>query len=171
MIAALQTLVDNGLSDSALDAALEDLIEGDSFDDDDDRRKVVALAWYRQEYKTDPDDCTDAYGDAVSIGGCEYRVLTDDEADTAFAEYVEQSLWAFNPSFLSGETGINESVFEALSGQCEDANDPILSIIRGSCGLDDFIEAAKSADGRGPGLSGYDGEELEYGDYYLYRTN
>jgi hypothetical protein len=172
MIAALQTLVDNGLSDSALDAALADLIEGDSFDDDDDRRMCVALAWYRDnESQVEPDSCAMGYGDTVEIDGCEYRVLSDDEADAACKEYVEESLWAFNPGFLSEETGIDDSVFMALANRCEGANDAIRSIVDGSCGIDSLVDSAVSADGRGHFLSGYDGKEQEHDDYYLYRVN
>lgn len=36
---------------------------------------------------------------------------------------------------------------------------------------DAVIEETKELDGRGPMLAGYDGKELEWGDYYIYRTN
>ena len=37
--------------------------------------------------------------------------------------------------------------------------------------FDDFVEDAVRADGRGHFLAGYDGNENEQGDFYLYRTN
>ncbi len=37
--------------------------------------------------------------------------------------------------------------------------------------VDELIEGIKNSDGRGSSLSGYDGVENEYGDYYIYRTN
>ena len=36
--------------------------------------------------------------------------LTDEEADEMAEEYILDSLWAFNPSFLSAHSGIDESV-------------------------------------------------------------
>lgn len=163
LLEALQTLSDNGLSGRLLDDILNDLIVEDQFDDDDDRRCVVALAWYREQGNdTEPSDCAVGYGDTVEIDGTEYRVLNDDEADAATKEYIEDSLWAFSASFLSGQTGIDQTVFEALTDKCEGANDAIRSIIDGSCGIDDFVEDAVRADGRGHMLSHYDGEEQEF---------
>lgn len=89
-----------------------------------------------------------------------YLILTDEEADEKCAEYIKDSLWAFNPSFLSGETGIDISVFEAIqsNGKCEDNNDAIESCIDD---MDSFIESAISADGRGHFMNTYDGNENE----------
>lgn len=36
---------------------------------------------------------------------------------------------------------------------------------------DAVIEETKELDGRGPMLAGYDGVEIDYDDYYIYRTN
>lgn len=89
-----------------------------------------------------------------------YIVLTDEEADEKAKEYILNSVWAFTPSFLSGETGIDQKVFEAVqsNGRCEDNNDAILSMIDDE---DAFVEAAIGADGRGHFLSMYDGNEHE----------
>lgn len=112
----------------------------------------------------------------------DYLVLTDSEADEKAAEYIKDTLWAFNASFLAGETGIDEEVFKAIqaNGKCESNNDAIESCIDD---MESFVEAAISADGRGHFLAGYDFEENEQtveiypaGDtanqtYYIYRTN
>lgn len=124
-----------------------------------------------QGNKADPDSCEVERGDAVSVEGEEYRVLSDDEADEACMEHIADSLWSFNADFLSGETDTNSDAFKALSKQCENGNDAIRSIIDGTCGIDAFVDSAVSADGRGHFLSPYDGAEQEQGDYYLYRTN
>lgn len=105
------------------------------------------------------------------IDNSDYLVLTDDEADEKAAEYIEDLLWAFNPSFLAYETGIDQEVFEAIqsNGKCEGNNDAI-----GSCisDIEEFIESAIRADGRGHFISSYDGEEIETDDdYYIYRIN
>lgn len=111
------------------------------------------------------DDCT------FEADGAEYRVYTDDEAEEACTDYIKESLWAFNADFLSGYTRINSIVFERLSELCEGANDAVLSIINACGGLDGFAKKAISADGRGHFLSSYDGDEIECGNFYAYRTN
>ena len=105
------------------------------------------------------------------VGNQEYLVCTDEEADAAVKEYIEQSVWAFNASFLASMTGVPEEAFSSLGTQCESANDWVLHLIEKTCSIDDFVEAAVSADGRGHFLSGYDGNENESGEYYIYRTN
>ena len=173
MIDALQTLKDNGLAASVLRDVLANLIDNDDIDDIDDHRRLVALEWYLSGGNDcDPNDCTIEYGDVVSISPGEYRVLTNDEADMACAESIEETLWAFNAGYLSDLTGIDVCVFEALANKCEGANDAVRSIINGSCGIDVLIEYSISSDGRGHFLSNYDGEENEgRNDWYIYRVN
>lgn len=107
----------------------------------------------------------------------EWRVGTDEEADGFAREYIEQSLWAFVPSFLAGTTGMDQSVFDALAKAelCEGANEAVEALINSSCGMDHFVEEAVSADGRGHFVSQYDGEEREVDVdgtlLYFYRTN
>lgn len=104
----------------------------------------------------------------------DWLILTDSEADIQCAEQQAELLWAFNPSFLSGCTGIDQSVFEAIQAndKCEDNSPAILSIIEATCGIATLVESAIRVDGRGHTLSGYDGEELYLGgDLYAYRTN
>lgn len=114
--------------------------------------------------KLDIEDCYDV----------DYYVFTDVEADEKATEYIKDSLWAFNASFLSGETGIDEDVFKAIqdNGKCESNNTAIESCIDD---MDSFVEAAIGADGRGHFLSGYDGNEneetVEGETFYIYRIN
>ena len=118
------------------------------------------------------DDCLwEAFGN-------EYMVLTDSEAGQRAADYIRDSLWAFNASFLSDFTGLPEEVFTALQDKCEEANETVEHLIEG-CGraepqrtpLEVFVGAAISADGRGHFMSSYDGNENEQGGFYIYRTN
>ena len=107
-----------------------------------------------------------------------YIVLTDEEADKKAKEYILDSVWAFNASFLSGETGIDQEVFEAIqnNGRCESNNRAILSMIDDE---DAFVEAAIGADGRGHFISFYNGNEHEQHvrgieeeeTFYIYRIN
>lgn len=108
----------------------------------------------------------------------DYLVLTDDEADEKAADYIKDSLWAFNASFLSSETGYPIEVFEGLQDKCESANDAVGALIdsnKSDTNLKYFIDAAISADGRGHFMSSYDGNENEETingtTYYIYRQN
>ena len=103
--------------------------------------------------------------------GKEYIVATDDEANDAVTEYIKDSVWAFNASFLASMTDVPEEAFSSLKDQCESGNDWVLRLIEKTCGLSDFVDAAVSADGRGHFLSSYDGNENESGEYFIYRTN
>lgn len=111
------------------------------------------------------DDCTFEHGNSA------YKVCTDAEADAACAEYIGESLWAFSPDYLSGYTGIDCKVFNALSELCEGSNDAIATLIEGSGDMADFIAKAISADGRGHFMNTYDGDEHECDGYYIYRIN
>lgn len=123
------------------------------------------------------EDIAPGYDDnELEYGGGEYLVLTDEEAKERVAEYIEESLWAFNSSFLAAQTDLPYEVFQALSEKYEDGNDAIRSLIE-KCGngMNDFVEEAIAADGRGHFIAHYDFEELEAqidGEFwYVYRTN
>jgi len=116
----------------------------------------------------------DHYGlEVYSLGDKEYAIGTDEEADKACAENIKDSLWAFNASFIADHTKAGytpelEKSISKIQEQCEDAQAAIQCMIEN---LDEFIEDAISADGRGHFLSGYDGEENEEGEYFIYRIN
>lgn len=101
-------------------------------------------------------------------------VLTDEEADEKAKEYILDSVWAFNPSFLAGETDIDREVFEAIqaNNRCESNNEAILRLIEDE---DSFVESAIRADGRGHFITSYDGEEHEQKvgniTFFIYRMN
>lgn len=102
-----------------------------------------------------------------------YLVLTDEEADEAVREEIEEMLWAFNSSFLAGETGIDEDVFLALfnNGKCESNNDAIASLIKSTCGLQEFVDSAAGHDGRGHFLDvNLEENEITFNGitYYIY---
>ena len=100
----------------------------------------------------------------IEIDGKEWTLFTDEEADKAVKSYIEESLWAFNKSFLSGQTGLPEEVFSTLQQGCESSNDAILSIVEKCGDMDTLVSDAVSSDGRGHFLSPYDGHEKEWGD-------
>jgi len=149
MLDALQTLADNGLSVDTQNTILAEIIEGDDFEDSDDKLAAVALLWYRENEGTcDPSDSKHIRDETVEVGGNEYRILTDDEADAAHEEYLEQLL--------------------DEEGMVPGADGPYFD-------REAWKRDAKM-DGRGHSLSHYDGDENEYraddGEwYYLYRQN
>jgi len=130
--------------------------------------QVIVLAHYLAEGDNRP-DYDEAQSDFDSV---DYLVLTDEEADGAVREDIEEMVWAFTPSFLSAHTGVDEEVFEALADRCEDNNDSYMRMIKD---FDAFVEDAVSSDGRGHFLASYDHEENEITfngiTYYIYRRN
>ena len=145
-----------------------------------DNPRIKALAKYLELTKEEEKEIYYESYDIYCYGNQEYLVLTDDEADEKVAEYIKDSVWAFNPSFLSSHSDIDEGVFKLLQDKCESANEAVLKLIKD---FDKFVEDAVGTDGRGHFLSSYDGEENEIGlfkffcpeynneTYYIYRTN
>ena len=145
-----------------------------------DNPRIKALAKYLELTKEEEQEIYYESYDIYCFGNEEYMILTDDEADEKVAEYIKDSVWAFNPSFLSSHSGIDEGVFKLLQDKCESANEAVLKLIKD---FDKFVEDAVGTDGRGHFLSSYDGEENEIGlfkffcpeynneTYYIYRTN
>ena len=129
------------------------------------REEYVALLWYLIANEGQQD-----WEEVANMIGEDYLVLTDKEADDAVREYIEETAWAFKPSFLSGFTGVDEEVFVTL----QEANkyDAIMSMIQD---FDAFVEAAVQADGRGHFLATYDHNEYDVTvydtTYYIYRRN
>ena len=120
------------------------------------------------------------YFETFEIIGNEYKVLTDEEADNLAIQEIKNNLWAFNTNFILEHTKFyenstsreNEIFVESLQKMqgdlCESATPIISALIED---IDDFINDAIEADGRGHYLSYYDGEEIESGEFYIYRTN
>jgi len=102
------------------------------------------------------------------IGDQEYLVLTDEEAQTRCEEDIKQSIWAFNSSFLSFHTGINEDIIKSVQEHCESSNDMLLNSIKD---IRAFINDAIGSDGRGHFISSYDGHEHEENDLFIYRLS
>jgi hypothetical protein len=110
-----------------------------------------------------PNDVEEHSHDYYSADGEEYRVLTDWEADEAAAEYIAETLWAFNPEFLTSyvPNGVGVDVLMVVQEQCEAANCAIRSMIDAGSGFDSLVSDAIGADGRGHFLASYDGNEDE----------
>ena len=121
----------------------------------------------------------DHYGLTVYSGnGMEIAIGTDEEADTATAEYIKESLWSFNPSFILSHSKVaysdrlQKALVHLQKELCEDANPLVEALIKD---LDHFVSDAISSDGRGHFLSSYDSEEQEIDIngtiFFYYRLN
>ena len=146
-------------------------------DEESSARRVIALCQHLDCHPSEVSgNSSDLYGEGFDAEGGEWVVCTDDEADTAVTENIEQSLCYFRPEFLASQTDLPVEAFQGLAQMHEEANEPIRRLIEKSCeGFSAFVEAAVSADGRGHFLNPYDGAEHESnvaGEiYYIYRTN
>lgn len=104
-----------------------------------------------------------------------YSVYTDEEAGKAVKEYIKETVWAFNSSFIISHSSLPYEASEMIEffqrKKCEDANETILALIDD---FDEFVSDAISVDGRSHFLSSYDGcenEEVVNGEtYYIYRN-
>lgn len=113
-----------------------------------------------------------------SYGNVEIAIGTDTEADEAASEYIKESLWSFNPSFILSHSKVpySDKLQKALvhlqKELCENANALIEALIKD---IDHFVSDAISSDGRGRFLSFYDSEEQELDldgeTFYYYRLN
>ncbi len=141
--------------------------------------KIKALAEFL-EVETDEIETSQYYDDGLSYGNQEYLVLTDEEADEKAREEIEYSLWAFNADFIiqhcSTYEDMNTYEFEsavkslrkAQENECENLNPLVKALIED---MDDFVESAIMADGRGHFISRYDGYENEENGFYIYRVD
>ena len=106
--------------------------------------------------------------------GNDFLVLDDTEADTAAEADIRESVWAFNSNFLEFYVpdAITAEHLDAMRGDsCEGINDAFLALVEAGSGIGALVEAAISADGRGHFLAQYDFEEIESGNFLIYRTN
>ena len=122
----------------------------------------------------------DCYDDSLAYDGAEYMVLTDEQADERAREEITNSLWAFNADFIirhcknfdDMSTREYRSAVESLEYAqeqcCENADGLVVALIDD---MDEFVEDAIDADGRGHFISRYDGVENEQDGFYIYRVD
>lgn len=120
------------------------------------------------------------YDDSLAYGNAEYLVLTEEQADARAKEEIMESLWAFNADFVIQHcknyddmdcdefNSAVESLRHAQAECCENANGLVYALIDD---IDEFVEDAINADGRGHFISRYDGEENEQDGFYIYRVD
>ena len=153
---------------------------------DIDDSKLEAFTKFCARHDIDTDTITKSvfHGVSFECEDGEYYILTDMEAHEMCKDYIEETLWAFNASFLSAHMKADDDAIRALqnSGQCESLNPFLLSAIED---FDHFVNDAIMSDGRGHFLSSYDGEEHSETayiskssdgsttgqDFYIYKIN
>lgn len=112
----------------------------------------------------------DHYGlTLVSYGREEYAIGNDEEADNAAEQEIENSLYAFNASWIRDHLN-NDFPIEgitALQEKYEDGNEPLKKLIEKFGDWDYFVSDSILADGRGHFISSYDGEENEQRHWYF----
>ena len=123
--------------------------------------------------------CEKFYKDSTSEVDS-YLVLTEEEAENLAQQYIEESLWAFNISFLyefldEHLKAFADEILEPLQEKCEDSNEAIKALVQWDKQKNDIIYTATRYDGRGHFISHYNGEEIESNFngtmYYLYGMN
>ena len=110
--------------------------------------------------------------DEAIVSMDDYLVYTDDEADEAVYNYIDESVCFFRSDFIAAHTDVDQEVIVKLQELHENSNEAIKSLIKD---FDHFVSDAVCADGRAHFLSSYDGEENEQtingNVYYIYRSN
>lgn len=143
------------------------------------KTKIQALAKY---LNVSPETLNEGYrNDLFEFNDEEYIILTDSEATKEATEEIMQSLWAFRTSWITSFIQNNEIELNASQkcildnlefyqqDLCEDANSLVEELIEGY--ESEFIKQAIEADKRGHFISRYDGLEVPFEGYFIYRTN
>lgn len=126
----------------------------------EDIKNALAVDKERETYQGLP---------VIIIDDEEYAVAEGEEAaDKAARRAIEDSICYFRPCFLADHSDVPEEVFVFLAGACFDNNEAYKAMIYD---VDDFVDDAIDADGRGRFLNSYDSVEHEIGEYFLYRIS
>ena len=121
-----------GMKNELWEKAFEDVVN--------DRERVIALAMhFGDDYNFDFEDV-----DGFIDNG--YLVYTDEEADEAVREYIEETVWAFTPSFLQAHTGVSTDIIRQMQESMSEPNEALTAMIKD---FDHFVEDAIACDGRG----------------------
>ena len=134
----------------------------------DEKRNIQNIEALKKHTNCEYSDITKEGKTTYFIGNQEYLVLNNKESQTRCEEDIKQSIWAFNSSFLSFHTGINEDIIKSVQEHCESSNDMLLNSIKD---IEKFINEAIASDGKGHFISYYDGYEHEENNLFIYRLN
>ncbi len=123
----------------------------------------LVKAWDDITSVPDATEEDDTYGlFTVEIDGETYAIGTDEEADKAVSEAIDDMLWAFQAKFIASQCGLPNALIPAIEAwqreECESCNDDVRDMIKD---YPAFVDAAVASDGRGHFLAQYDNEEIE----------
>lgn len=151
------------------------------FSEFDSPEAAYALAYHLELSVSEVEDVEEGGEGRWSVQGTDYVCGNEDEVIDLIYEYMSDSLWCFNPSFLEDYGALDKmgwtdvtSILTALQEQCEGANDAIKALVDwdktgGTMATDVF-----NADGIGNILNGWDGNDYEITvsntTYYICRT-
>lgn len=132
--------------------------------------KANALLDYVNEDAYD-EPITVEHEDAIIMlsDGSSYAVYTEDEAREEVKQYVMEYFGYFLPDFIAGVTGLPEAMFDGNSEYAPSDVNALLEAVGSS--INEFVSEAIEADGIGHFLSGYDGQEINLGNFYAYRQD
>jgi hypothetical protein len=123
--------------------------------------RKIALMNYLKEEGVTGNEIKEGYDPhTFEVWEREYMVLNKQERNGKVKEYIQDTLWAFRPSFLAKVTGFPEKVFHALTSLYEIGNDAILALIEKTCGLTAFVYFAEEEE-----------VTIEGENYFIYRIN
>jgi hypothetical protein len=124
----------------------------------EDIKNALAVDKERETYQELP---------VIIIDDEEYAVAEGEEAaNKAARRAIEDSICYFRPDFLADHSDVPEEVFVFLANKCFDNNEAYKAMIYD---VDDFIDDAIDADGRGRFLNSCDSKEHKIGEYFLYQ--
>lgn len=134
-------------------------------------KELISLGFDRSEAAEAMEKLRDGEKDfAVEAGGGEYRFILEREIDEIQKEELlsdEYVLGCFTPWFIADVTGLDTCDVEKAQ---KSENFELLGALMAK-NIDEVQKQYSSADGYGHHFSGYDGSEVELGDYYVFRTN
>lgn len=153
-----------GMKNEMWEKAFEDVLN--------DRERVIALSMHLSTLGVEESmEEIDDYIDNM------YLVYTDEEANEAVREYIEETVWAFTPSFLQAHTGVSSDTIKQMQESMSEPNEAITAMIKD---FDWFVEDAVRCHGRGHFLARCDHEEnvvtfqnglFEEVTYFIYRVD
>jgi len=109
------------------------------------------------------------------VYGTEYYCGNQEEIFEAVQEYISDSLWAFNTSFLENYGVLKDidyvsDILDPLQEKCEYGNEAIKALVQWDENKDEITQDAINADGVGNFLNSYDGTSEYYevlGEKYI----
>lgn len=146
-------------------------------------KEIIAIGLYEDLHVEDLPNIERSrfgYGNcALEIYDKEVYSGTEEEITEAVKDYIENTLYAFHPSFLSNYGSLSklddyEAALKPIQEQCESGNETVKALVDWDTNADEIVKDAIKADGIGHYLNSYDGTYETYdilGDtYYVCRA-